>query len=141
RSAAPRARTISVTLGANVTMRCGVCLEGGAGAAHAARSSSTKQKPRRCGRGSLEATEIKLRLAGFFIFHVVVDAEAGAGGGVHLLGGVDRVLQLGDPVLHLCQLFLDLVLQVADFLLRNLKRRLVKLALLIGDNWHSFLRI
>src|SRR4051794_468777 len=77
-----------------------------------------------------------LRLAAFFVVHVVVDAEAGAGGGVHLLGGVDRVLQLGDPVLHLGQLFLDLVLQVADLLLRNLKRRLVELALLIGDDWH-----
>src|SRR5207253_2311362 len=79
-----------------------------------------------------------LRLAALVVVHVVGDAEARAGGGVHLLGGVDRVLQLGDPILHLRQLLFDLVLEIADLLLRDLERRLVELALLIGDDRHRF---
>src|SRR6059058_527720 len=74
-----------------------------------------------------------------FILEIVGETEAGAGGGVHLLRRIDRVLQFGDAVLHLGQLFLDLILQIRDLLLRHLKRCLVELLLLIGDDRHSSL--
>jgi hypothetical protein len=88
-----------------------------------------------CARRSVRITNSGI-FAAVFVVHVVVDAEAVARCGVHLLRGVDRVLQLGDAILHLGQLFLDLVLQVADLLLRHLKRCFVKLALLVGQNRH-----
>src|SRR5690349_12018777 len=77
-----------------------------------------------------------LRLAPLVLVHVVTDAEARAGGGVHLLRGVDCVLQLGDAVFHLRQLLFDLILELADFLLRHLKRGLIELPLLIAEDRH-----
>src|SRR6266851_8628745 len=77
-----------------------------------------------------------LRPALFFL-DIVRHAQAVAGGGVHLLGSVDRVLKFGDPVLHLRQLVLDLILELVDLLLGDLKRRLVKLPLLIRNDWHA----
>src|SRR5438105_7739558 len=79
-------------------------------------------------------------LASFFLFHVVGDAEAGAGGGVHLLGGVDGVLQFGDSFLDLGEFFFDLVLQIVDLLFRLLENPLVELTLLIAQDrhrWHT----
>src|SRR5438132_14404676 len=98
----------------------------------------TKQKPRRRAAVRNEGARCApLRFATLVIFHVVVDAEARAGGGVHLLRGVDRVLELGDAVFDLGELLLDLILQIADLLLRHLKCSLVELSLLISENRHS----
>src|SRR5262245_27729066 len=122
RSPAPTAKMISVTLGARETTRLGNCWTEPSGRAQARRKRSGRRR---------------LALAALFIFQVIGHAEAGAGGGVHLLGGVDRVLQLRNAVLHLGQLFFDLILQIRDLLLRDLKRGLVELLLLIGDDRHS----
>src|SRR5438270_2952769 len=106
---------------------------------HAAIAKSrTKQKPRR--RAAVRkdgACAPPLRFATLVLFHVVADAEARAGRGVHLLRGVDRVLELGDAVFDLGELLLDLILQIADLLLRHLKCGLVELSLLISENRHS----
>src|ERR1043166_2906166 len=102
-----------------------------------AKKSSTKQKTRR--RAAVRKSRFlePLRLSTLVLVHVVGDAEARAGGGVHLLGGVDRVLELGDAVFDLGQLLFDLILQIADLLLRDLERRLVKLSLLIAEDRHA----
>src|SRR5438067_1689514 len=100
--------------------------------------TATKQKPRR--RAAVRkdgACAAPLRFATLVLFHVVADAEARAGGRVHLLRGVDRVLELGDAVFDLGELLLDLILQIADLLLRHLKCGLVELSLLISENRHS----
>src|ERR1700693_1663797 len=79
-------------------------------------------------------------LSAVFLFHVIRDAEARAGGGVHLLGGVDGVLQFRDSIFDLGELFFDLVLQIVDLLFRLLENPLVELALLIAQNrhrWHT----
>src|ERR1051325_178484 len=103
------------------------------------RNRSAKQKPRRRAAVRDRRRSTALRLATLVFVHVVGDAEAGAGGGVHLLGRVDRVLKLGDAVLDLGQLLFDLILQIADLLLGDLKRGLVKLPLLIAEDRHSLL--
>ena len=71
-----------------------------------------------------------------FFFDVVGHSETRTGGGVHLFGGVDGVLQFGDSIFDLRQLFFDLFLQFTDFLFGDLLRRLVELALLIGQDRH-----
>src|SRR5438552_6723786 len=76
----------------------------------------------------------------FFLFHVVGNAEAGAGGGVHLSGGVDGVLQFGDSILDPGEFLFDLVFQIVDLLFRLLENPLVKLTLLIAQDrhrWHT----
>src|ERR1700694_2873985 len=79
-------------------------------------------------------------LSALVLFHVVRDAEPGAGRGVHVLGGVDRVLQLGDAVLDLGQFLFHLILEIADLLLGLVENSLVKFALLIAQDrhrWHT----
>src|ERR1043165_139830 len=114
----------------------GACAGSGA-ARWQERKTRAKQKPRRRAAVRERRRSMALRLATFFFVHVVGDAEAQAGGRVHLLRRVDRVLELGDAVLDLGQLLLDLILQIADLLLRDLKRGLVELALLIAEDRHS----
>ena len=80
-----------------------------------------------------------LRFAAFVFLHVVLDAEARAGSRIHLLRCVDGVLQLGDAIFHLGELFFDLILEVADFLLGHLERGLVELSLLISQDRHHYL--
>src|SRR5436309_6950917 len=78
-----------------------------------ASSARMKTKTRPGGRVMNDRMGGRLRLAAFLIFHVVGDAEAGAGRGIHLLGRVDGVLQFCDPILHLCQLLFVLVFEFA----------------------------
>src|SRR5690349_12873860 len=93
------------------------------------RSSFAQKKTAARSRGR-ERTTSASALSTVFVFEVVAHAEARASRRIHLLGGVDRRLELGDAVLHLGQLFLDLVLEIVDLLLRHLKRGLVELTLL-----------
>src|ERR1043166_9101236 len=119
------ANTISVRFGASVMTRCGP-------AAPRAKTRTAAQRPRFANDRSAGA----LRLTALLLVEIVRDAEAGAGGAVHLLRGIDRVLQLGNAILDLRKLLFDLILQIADLLLRHLQSRLVELALLIRDHCH-----
>src|SRR5436190_8714974 len=69
-------------------------------------------------------------------FQIVRHAKARAGGGVHLLGGVDCFLQLGDAVLDLRQLLVDLFLEIVNLRSGDLQNVLVELPLLIRQNRH-----
>src|SRR5258706_16119455 len=118
---APTAKTISVRLGASVTTRAGGpprAAGGGtgpprsqpAGSTHAsarARRRRANFRPERnaCGR------ELPLGLG---LVEVVGYSQAHAGGVVHLPRGLLRVLQLGQAVLDLRQLLLDLLLELRD---------------------------
>src|SRR5437867_13399433 len=62
-----------------------------------------------------------------FRSEIVGNAEALASGGVHLLGGVDGVLQLGDAILDFGQFFFDLILQFVDLLLGYLQGVLIEI--------------
>src|SRR5258707_6982725 len=93
------------------------------------RKEKPRHEPRLLRRDWLRAAGNELpwlRVSGVVVFEIVRNAEAGAGGGVHLLRGGDRILQLGDAVLHLCKLLLDLGLQIADLLPGDLPRWLLE---------------
>src|SRR5450755_156756 len=130
---APIAYTISVRFGASVMMRAtrGGTLTG------RLRSSRTLPVSRGAQASAQRRRKRALRVRAFFVLEIIGNAEAVAGGGIHLLGGVDRALQLRDLVLDLGELFLDPVLQVADLLFGDLQRCFVELTLLISQNRHS----
>src|ERR1051325_783840 len=134
RSPAPTAKSISVTFGARETTRVifEVRATGRPRSSVWAVCSGGAQARKKRRRNS----QRRLCLSTFLGIHVVVDAEAVARCGVHLLRRVDRALQLGDAILHFRQLFFDLILQIVDLLLRHLKCGLVELSLLIGQNRH-----
>ena len=71
------------------------------------------------------------------VVQIVRDAEAVTGGFVHLLRGVDGVLQLGDAVFHLRQFLLDFFFEILHFLLGHLQGAFVELSLLLGQNRHG----
>src|SRR3954465_13769868 len=100
-SPAPIANTISVRFGASVITRCGP-------AAPRAKTRTAAQRPRFANDRSAGA----LRVTALLLVEIVVDPEAGTGGGVHLLRGVDRVLQLGDAILDLGKFLFDPILQI-----------------------------
>src|SRR4029077_3995298 len=81
--------------------------------------------PRRLAR---EAGRSESELAlGLGLFQLVSHAQALARGVVHLPGGLLRVLQLGQAVLDLRELFLDLTFELLDLALGHRKRVLVEL--------------
>src|SRR5262249_9179651 len=69
----------------------------------------------------------------FGFFEIVGDAQPHAGGVIHLARRLLRVLQLGQPVLHLRKLLLDQVFELRDFSFRDLERVFVELLLLRGQ--------
>src|SRR5688500_4153076 len=132
---APTANIISVRFGASVTTRAGFgCGRGGAGrsASHPRRQTKTAAEA----AARIQRVRRSLRLTALLVIEIVGHAQASAGRGVHLLGSVDGGLQLGNPVLHLGQLFLDGVLEIVDLLFGHAERGLVKLALLVCQNGH-----
>src|SRR5688500_6314072 len=120
---APTANIISVRFGARVMTRTGR-----AGAGRSASQASRQTKTAAEAAARIQSVRKRLGLTALVVIEIVGHAEASAGGGVHLLRGVDRGLQLGDPVLDLRQLFLDRVLEIVDLLLGHAERGLVELS-------------
>src|SRR5688572_28720659 len=128
---APTANIISVRFGARVMTRTG---RAGAGrsAWHASRQTKTAAEA----AARIKRIARPLRLTALIVIEIVGHAQARTGRGVHLLGGVDGGLQLGNPVLHLGQFFLDGILEIVDLLLGHAERGLVELSLLVCQNGH-----